>query len=51
MSEILKKHFGKFVTISDDEFFFILNYFRVVHYKKKQNLLRKLAVRKPKMRT
>ena len=39
MSEILKEHIRKFVTIDEDEFSAILKFFRVVHYKKKQNLL------------
>jgi len=39
MSEILKAHLQKFITITDEEFAWIMDYFEVKTFAKKQNLL------------
>jgi len=40
MSEILKKHIGKFVKISEQDYSKILSYFKMIEVRKKHNLLR-----------
>jgi len=39
MSEIFKTHLQKFITITDEEFALILDYFEVKNFGKKENLL------------
>jgi len=39
MSEIFKAHLQKFITITDEEFALILDYFEVKNFSKKENLL------------
>lgn len=39
MSEIFKAHLEKFIQVDEDDFPKILDYFEVVHVKKKENLL------------
>ncbi|SKB70624.1 Crp/Fnr family transcriptional regulator [Daejeonella lutea] len=39
MSEILRQHLKKFVALDDGDFSSVLKYFRILHFKKKENLL------------
>lgn len=39
MSEVLKKHIRKFVSISDADYDAIISYFKIIDVRKKQNLL------------